>query len=266
MSTQLIQARTKLSQVKSFLKQDKVSSAGRCVYDALVAILKSPLLKAEKEEFLRMLQDAVDSLSSNQKLKQIFPLQISIEEGKEKELLDTMKQLIDAIEEDDRKNMQALLGARDKRRKELMEKAKHLVGQGQPDEARKIFAQLTKEFYDDPSLKGEIGEIFLQAAYYEEAYEYLAAALDDSPESIHLYNRIGIALRKLGKFDVAEKYYFQAYKYAPRDPNLFFNIGRLYIDWKKWKKVEKAASKALQLKPDFVEAQKMLTFARKKQA
>jgi hypothetical protein len=33
------------------------------------------------------------------------------------------------------------------------------------------------------------------------------------------------------------------------------------VDWGKWDKVAKAASAALQLKPDFDEARKMLEFA-----
>jgi hypothetical protein len=37
----------------------------------------------------------------------------------------------------------------------------------------------------------------------------------------------------------------------------------VYIDWRQWKNVEKTALKALEINPDFVEAQKMLRFAKK---
>jgi uncharacterized protein HemY len=48
------------------------------------------------------------------------------------------------------------------------------------------------------------------------------------------------------------------------DPSLYFNIGRLYVDWKKWGKAIKAAKAALRLKPDFIAAQKLLAYAEEK--
>lgn len=53
--------------------------------------------------------------------------------------------------------------------------------------------------------------------------------------------------------------------YANDYSNLYFNLGRLYIDWKRYDKAEKAAKIALNLNPEFIEAQKMLAFAKRKQ-
>jgi tetratricopeptide (TPR) repeat protein len=113
-------------------------------------------------------------------------------------------------------------------------------------------------------LRGEMGQVLLEAKRYAEAVEYLKNALDMSPELLPLYNLIGIALRKLDRFEVAEQYYLRASEYMRMDPNLYFNIGRLYIDWKKWAKAVKAAQAALRLKPDFMEAQKLLAYAEEK--
>ena len=72
-------------------------------------------------------------------------------------------------------------------------------------------------------------------------------------------------LRKLRKFDIAEKYFMRATEFAKSDPNLYFNLGRLYIDWARWDKAEKASRLALRLSPGFVEARKLLNYALKKQ-
>ena len=50
---------------------------------------------------------------------------------------------------------------------------------------------------------------------------------------------------------------------SDEDPGLYFNIGRLYIDWKRWEKVDEMASLALDINKGFTEAQKMRNFANK---
>ena len=82
--------------------------------------------------------------------------------------------------------------------------------------------------------------------------------------SIQVYNRIGIALRKLGRFEAAERYYRKAIEWKDDDPNIFFNLGRLYVEWKQWRKAVKAAKIVLRLNPDFEPAQKLQAFAEKK--
>ena len=102
---------------------------------------------------------------------------------------------------------------------------------------------------------------YLQYRAYEDAIGYLETALKLKPELVYLYNSIGIALRKTGDFPTAEKYYLRAANYLGRDPNLFFNLGRLYLDWERWDKAVLAASGALKIRPDFVEAQKLKEYA-----
>ena len=53
--------------------------------------------------------------------------------------------------------------------------------------------------------------------------------------------------------------------YAKTDPNLYFNLGRVYLDWERWDKAERASRLALRLAPTFVEARKLLNFVLKKQ-
>ena len=91
-------------------------------------------------------------------------------------------------------------------------------------------------------------------------------ALNDDPNAIHLYNRIGMVLRKMKDFDTAEKYYLKALTLSSEDEYLHYNVGRLYYDWRKWAKMSQAAQNAVEINPEFSEAIKMLKFAQKKLA
>jgi tetratricopeptide (TPR) repeat protein len=89
-------------------------------------------------------------------------------------------------------------------------------------------------------------------------------ALKDDPNAIHLYNRIGMVLRKMKDYETAEKYYLKALTLTSQDEYLLYNVGRLYYDWRKWDKMAESAQKAVEINPDFAEAVKMLKFAQKK--
>ncbi len=263
MSTELTRARTQLGQIKTFLKQDKFIPAIQSLREALVTVLKQPLMRNEKDEFVRLVDQAVHNIGSNEKFRQMVPIMLEYTPGEEKALIALLKDLMDELQKGVTAEAQEQLAELERRKQEGLDKGQDFLDQHQYDEANQHFGEMVREFADDPALKGTIGEKFLRAGRYEEAYEYLAMALEDSPDSIGLYNSVGIALRKMGKFDTAEKYYSKALEYAGSDPNLYFNIGRLYLDWRKWDKVEFMAQQALKHNPDFAEAQKMLTFARK---
>jgi tetratricopeptide (TPR) repeat protein len=264
MSAELTRARQQLNQIRSLLKQGKYQPAAQAYHDALLTFLKNPLMKAEKEEFQRLLEDNAHHLNNDKELRKVFPLMIQYAPGKERDILDIIKELLQELMNSAASEAQLIMSMMDKRKQDELERGQKLLDARQYTEASAVFKALVTEFSNDPELKGNIGDRFIKAGRYEEAYEYLAAAIDESPESIHFYNRIGIALRKLGKFDVAEKYFARAVKFAGRDPHLFFNLGRLYVDWKRWDKCAKAACMAIKLSPDFEEAKKMLLFANKK--
>jgi tetratricopeptide (TPR) repeat protein len=264
MSAELTRARQQLSQIRGYLRQGKVMPAAQAFQSALVIVLKSPLMRAEREEFERMFADAAHHLNNDAGLRALFPLKIEYLPGSEKELLDIIRELVTAVNNAAVTEAQEQLAALDARKAAGLEQGQAHLDAQEFDAAAAVFRQLSHEFKDDPQLRGEIGERFLKAGRYEEAFDYLAQALDLSPESIHLYNRIGIALRRLGRFETGEKYYLRALQYAGHDPNLLFNLGRLYVDGQRWDKVAKAAAAALRVNPAFDEARKMLEFAERK--
>ncbi|MFW5733916.1 MAG: tetratricopeptide repeat protein [Oceanidesulfovibrio sp.] len=266
MSTQLTQARQKISQVNTFLKQEKYIPAVAALHQAVRIVISQPLMRQEKEEFAELLGKAVYSLDAHQGFRQIIPLKLAYAPGNERELLSVLGACLSELRNSAVSEAKDQLAALEKRRQDELAKGQRHIDAAEYGQARTVFDELLSIIPDDPNLKGDIGERFLRAGRYEEAFHYLSQALEESPESIHFYNRIGIALRKLGRFETAERYYLKALEYAKDDPNLYFNVGRLYVDWKKWEDVAQMAHKALKYNPNFKEAGKMLAFANKQMA
>lgn len=264
MSTALTKARTQLKKVGTYVRQKKFHPAVQALYDAVLAIMKNPLMKQEKDEFIEFIKDAIHSLEIDKEFNQLYPLQLNYSPGDEKGLLAQLRECLKNLEADTLAAAKDQLAAMEAKKEEEFQKGKKLLQEQQFDEAKGHYKKLTDEFEDDFALKVKVGEEFLANGLYEEAFNYLSQALEDNPKAVHLYNRIGMALRKLGRFDVAEKYYLRGLKIMDKDPNLLFNMGRLYVDWHKWDKAVKVAERAVALNPEFVEAQKMLTFAQKK--
>lgn len=264
MSQDLITARKMLAGLNTHLKQDKVLPATQALYQAVVLICKNPLMKAERMEFEKLIQLALDHLTSNKVFRQYYPLVVAYTPGKERELAITIKEIFGELQRVVNEEVKGQASEMSGKRDTALAKAQEHLDRQEVDQARDIFDKLLAAYKGDVNLVAEIADRLIQAGQYRDAFGYLQNALAADPNAMHLYNRIGIALRKLQDYDTAEQYYKKALELAPKDEYLWFNIGRLYIDWAKWKKVEDAANRAMNLNPGFEQAAKMLQFARKK--
>jgi tetratricopeptide (TPR) repeat protein len=271
MSAELTKARQQLSQVRTLLRQGKILPAVQGVQAALLILLKGQLIKTERQEFEQLLQEATAYLANDAAVRKLYPLQLDYTPGQEREFNETLKGLRTALHDMVTEEAQEQLRLREEQMRLREERKRALLAQGkaefeaqETEKGLQTFADLGREFPDDPIVRGEMGKILLEAGQYAPAVEYLKNALDMDPELLPLYNLIAIALRKLDSFETAEQYFLRASEYMRMEPSLYFNIGRLYVDWKKWDKAVKAAQAALRLKPDFIEAQKLLAYAEEK--
>ena len=64
---------------------------------------------------------------------------------------------------------------------------------------------------------------------YEKAYEYLIKSNEKNPNQADTLNYLGFALRKLGNFEEAEKYYLQGLNIKPDHNGINEYLGELYI-------------------------------------
>lgn len=265
MSAELTKARAQLNKVGTFLKQAKPLPAVSALYEAVGAVMRTQLIRSEKEEFSKLITDAVLHLNGDRNLRKIYPLILDYKPGGEKELTEQLLDVLTELQATAVEEAKDLMADKEQRIQKGLAEGKLLIAQKRFAEAKDLLEKLSREFPHDGDLRARIAELFICGERFEEAFSFLDEAIDLSPDQIHHYNRIGIVLRKLRKYDIAEKYFMRATGFAKSDPNLYFNLGRLYVDWERWDKAEKASRLALRLSPGFVEARKLLNYALKKQ-
>jgi len=90
----------------------------------------------------------------------------------------------------------------------------------------------------------------------------LDAAFEE--EHKHLFNDFGINLRKNNMLDQSVEYYERAMELASTDENLFYNVARVFYEQEEFVKTAEFLEKAVEMNPNFQEAQKFLQFLQKK--
>lgn len=264
MTQDIVTVRRQIKMVSSSLRQGRQVPAVQAVIGTLRIMLSTPLMKAEREEFSSLVKEALAHINSDSTIRKLYPLELVYSPGEEKPLLESAVELLDVLKEDAMSGVEGLVESIAAQKEDALAKGQEHLDNKDYDSARSVFGTLSREFPDDGALKSDIGEKYLNAGLYEDAAEAYAEAVHLDPDALHNYNRLAIALRKLGRFDVAEDYYMRALRLAPEDPNLLFNIGRLYLEWEKWSKACEFGEKAYAANPSFEEARKLVNFARKR--
>lgn len=263
MSQDLTNARRALSKVSTDLKKEQYISAATAVRDAARLFGRVPMMKSEQDEFISMLQAATDLLHYNPGINKLFPLAIKYVPGKEADLGDLMNQLIETLQES---STEEAIKRHKAYQQEQLAKARGEMDRDNFDEARKTLKSLAELYSEDGDLAVEIGDHFMSAGLYEDAVEYLLIAAKLSTSSARVLNRLGIALRKLKRYEESEIYFARALEQDKEDPNLYFNIGRLYLEQGLWDKAALCGKRAVVLDPDFAEAGKLAAYAERKMA
>ncbi|NCC24091.1 MAG: tetratricopeptide repeat protein [Deltaproteobacteria bacterium] len=261
MAMDFVQSKKKLSGVNSLLKQGKLLAAVTGLQEGLEFFLRTSLLKHEKEELCEQIEWAVYQLGSDRGFKQVYPLKIAYSQGEERALLETVREILRLLDEEATKEAQGQAELMALRIQERLDQGQEFLDGGKIDEARAWFDKLCREFDHNPDLKADVGDRFLKAGLHDDAIRYLKSAFKDDPKSAHVFNKLAIALRKAGRFDEAERFFQLALKTSLRDEFLYFNLGRVYLDWKRWEQAKEAADQALALNPGFDEAAKMKAYA-----
>ena len=261
MSQELTAARSALSKVSSVLKSGQYISAAISIRDGARLFKRITMIKNEADELSTLLRSACDHMRYDKEVSNIFPLSVTYTPGKEEDLARLMDQLIDALQDI---SVGGAIKKREEQKAASLAKGRKLVEDGQPEEARQLFRQITSVYAEDAELAAAVGEICTQANQFEDAYTFLVAAVKLKPNSTLLLNRLGIVLRKLKKYSQAESVYKLALDLEPENANLFFNMARVYLEQEEYATALDQVQKALEITPDFTEAAKLRTYARKK--
>jgi pentatricopeptide repeat protein len=107
------------------------------------------------------------------------------------------------------------------------------------------------------SLK-KAAEIYMGSEKEEKAEGILNEILEENPDTINVYNTLGVLYRKRGDYQAALKQYEKALKIHPDQPKVYYNIGRLHVDLKNVPQAKINFQKAVALDPDFKEAREAM--------
>lgn len=101
-------------------------------------------------------------------------------------------------------------------------------------------------------------DIYVSREEDDYAEQVLREILEISPDTINVYNSLGVIFRKKGDVMSALKYYHKALKVHPEEPNILYNIGRLHIELKRPDDARRYFEKALAIDPAFTHARDVL--------
>ena len=76
---------------------------------------------------------------------------------------------------------------------------------------------------------------------------------------MYVFNRLGIAFRKQKKYKQAVANYIKAIKINNQDENLYFNLGRCFLEMGEIEKAKKSMSQAVSINSGFTEARDLLS-------
>lgn len=121
----------------------------------------------------------------------------------------------------------------------------------------RAFKALGKTDEATESLK-KAAEIYMGSEKEEKAEGILNEILQENPDTINVYNTLGVLYRKRGDYQAALNQYEKALKIHPDQPKVYYNIGRLHVDLKNLPQAKLNFQKAIALDPDFKEAREAM--------
>lgn len=101
-------------------------------------------------------------------------------------------------------------------------------------------------------------DIYIEKENMADAEEILNEILKIRPDTVNVYNNLGVLYRKKGDFKRALSSYQKALRIHPDQPQIYYNIGRLWLEMKDSGKAGEQFEKALKLDPGFRDAREVL--------
>lgn len=107
-------------------------------------------------------------------------------------------------------------------------------------------------------------DLYMEKGADDIAEELLQEVLKLNPDTINVFNTLGIIYRRRGEPDQALQQYRRALKVDPEDVNILYNMARVHADVSDFRMAVKILNKVLAVRPDFNEAQRLYKICRTK--
>lgn len=104
--------------------------------------------------------------------------------------------------------------------------------QGDLEKSISDFKEAIKMRNDRPSAHNNLGLSCFENDEFEESLIHYKKAIDLEPSSVH-YNNRGLAFYHFDKLEEAAVDFEKAIELDPLDSTIYFNLGNVYLNWKK---------------------------------
>ena len=143
------------------------------------------------------------------------------------------------------------------REPEYIEKGNAFIKEEKLEEARQAFESAVAVNPDSVAGNAGLGEVLKAMGDDEAAAKAFEDALniEEEPDDLHVYNRMGIAARKDKNYSIAIRSFDRALSFDQSDPVLYYNKAMVYVAQSEFENCRDLLEKALELKPDFVQAE-----------
>lgn len=101
-------------------------------------------------------------------------------------------------------------------------------------------------------------QIHLERDNDAQAEDILNEILSLGSDSMNVFNSLGVIYRRRGDHKTALTHYTKALRVHPDEPNIYYNIGRIYLDMKNTDKAREQFQKALEIDSSFKEAKQVI--------
>jgi tetratricopeptide (TPR) repeat protein len=101
-------------------------------------------------------------------------------------------------------------------------------------------------------------DIHMSKENVDEAEQVLEEIVEINPNTVNIYNSLGVLYRKKGNYKKALYNYKKAIVIHPDRAPIYYNIGRVYIEMKDPEMAKSYLVQALKLEPDFEDAKEVL--------
>lgn len=140
----------------------------------------------------------------------------------------------------------------------LIDKADAAYTEGKLSDARIYLERAEKQDPDNPEVLNKLAFILFKEESYETALQKYNRSLTLDPGDDLTHNAAAAVLRKMGRLDEAQEHYKSAVDIDDAFEETYYNYGQLLIEKGDNEGAQMMFEKALELRPDYPEAQTAL--------
>ncbi len=133
-------------------------------------------------------------------------------------------------------------------RKRKIELGNVYVELGLADEATEIFDAIMASDPTDLNLM-DMGNVYLNSGNIEKAGKFLKQVVDPFPETLEVFNKYAVELRKIGEYEEAIQQYLKCLSLVPENHVILYNLGRVYFEIGRYEEALVALEESVKSKP-----------------